>query len=460
MKKDFSGKRVTVMGLGLFGGGVAAAQYFADRGAAVIVTDTRTREDLAESIDQIDGVNVSLRLGGHDTEDFTETDLVIANPAVPLDNPYLKAARDAGVPIDAELNLFFRACPAPIVGVTGSNGKSTTAALIAHLLESTGRTTYLGGNIGRSLLTDAERIAPHDVVVLEISSFQLEYLDRDRVSPHVAVVMNLRPNHLDRHKTMENYRAVKQHIVEHQSADDVAILNADDEAVLSMQEATAAQPVLFSMRAPVKEGTWLDGDTVHYRRGGQESLVGGLDRLQIPGRHNLQNVCAAVAAAAVMGVDPEAMREALASFQPLPHRQQKIAERAGVVHVDDSIATNPDSVAAALSCCEGNVVLIAGGSPKDIPYDAMVDPIVQKVKLLVLVGQTAVDIETAVRSVNSETPEIIQAGTLERAVEVAREHAVAGDVVLLSPGCASFDQFHNFRERGERFQELVAGIPD
>ncbi|HUU42548.1 MAG TPA: UDP-N-acetylmuramoyl-L-alanine--D-glutamate ligase, partial [Planctomycetota bacterium] len=298
-----------------------------------------------------------------------------------------------------------------------------------------------------------------DVVVLEISSFQLEYLHVDRVSPHVAIVLNLRPNHLDRHKTMENYRAVKQHIVEHQSAADFAVLNADDEAVLSMAQATHARPVLFSVRSPVREGAWLADNAVHCRLDGSESVIRGLDRLRIRGHHNLQNVCAAAAAAAVMGVDAATIEDALPRFEPLPHRLQKVAERAGVDYFDDSIATNPDSVAAALSCFGGDVVLVAGGSPKDVPWDDMIAPVVHKVKLLVLIGETAGAIEEAVRSVSAETPEIVRAGTLERAVEVAHDRARTGDVVLLSPGCASFDQFRNFRERGKRFQDLVLALP-
>lgn len=455
VKDDWSGRRVTVMGLGLFGGGVAAAQYFADRGAAVLVTDKRRREELGESVAQVEGVNVTLRLGGHDVRDFTRTDLVIANPAVPLDNEYLEAARAAGVRIDAEMNLVFRKCPAPIVGVTGSNGKSTTAALIAHILKTAGRTCHLGGNIGRPLLGELESIAPDHLVVLEVSSFQLEYLHLDRLSPYVAVVMNLQPNHLDRHGTMENYAAVKRHIVEHQKAGDVAVLNADDPWTRAMAEATAAGKLFFSMRGPVQEGAWVDADAVRFTSGGRETVVRGLDRMKLIGLHNRENACAAVAVACALGAGPEAAEEALASFEPLPHRLQTVAERDGVTYINDSIATNPSSVKSALACFDGNVILIAGGSPKHIPYGPMVESVIEKVKLLLLIGRTAEDIGAAVRAVSPDRPEIAHAGTLERAVRLARERSAAGDIVLLSPACASFDQFSNFAERGNRFAELV-----
>jgi len=455
VRTDWSGKRVTIMGLGLFGGGVASAQYFADRGATVLVTDKRTRDELEASILEVDGVNVSFRLGGHEIGDFTDADLVVANPAVPPDDAFLDAARRAGVTVDAELNLFFRECAAPIVGVTGSNGKSTTAALIAHILTTAGRTCHLGGNIGRSLLGEVETIGEDDIVVLEISSFQLEYLGTERLSPHVAVVLNVRPNHLDRHGTMTAYAAVKREIVAHQSSEDVAVLNCDDELVSAMTEATPAETFYFSMHAPVKQGAWVEGDTVRLRIRGEDATVRGLERVKLPGRHNRENICAAVAVAGALDVPLNAIEDAIGSFEPLPHRQQKVTEREGVTWVNDSIATNPDSVAAALACYEGGVILIAGGSPKNIPYDAMIDAVVNKVKLLLLIGRTGPEIETAVRATSAEPPEIIQAETLERAVEVARERATPGDVVLLSPACASFDQFRNFRERGERFIELV-----
>lgn len=455
MKRNWRGKRVTVMGLGLFSGGVAAVRYFAREGAKVLVTDLRTGVELAESIARVKGPNVSFRLGAHRAGDFTDADLVVANPGVPVDNKFLNAARRAGVPIDAEMNLFFKSCRAPIVGVTGSNGKSTTAALIAHILQAAGRACHLGGNIGRSLLATVEKIRPRDVVVLEISSFQLEYLHLDRLSPHVAVALNVHPNHLDRHKTMRNYAAAKRHIVEHQGRGDFAVLNSDDPRVHAFGRATRAKLLFFSSRGPVRRGAWLDGDSVRYVFGRRRGVIRGLDRMKLIGLHNRENVCAAVAAAVALGVAPRTIQAAVLSFKPLPHRFQPVAVRRGVTYVNDSIATNPNSVAAALGCFEGNVLLIAGGSPKDIPYDPMIRPVLRKVKLLLLIGRTAREIKAAVRAVSRLKPEIVHARTLERAVTIARKRACPGDVVLLSPACASFDQFRNFEERGVRFTRLV-----
>jgi UDP-N-acetylmuramoylalanine--D-glutamate ligase len=455
VKANWKGKRVTVMGLGLFSGGVGAVRYFAREGARVLVTDLRTGVALAESVAKVKGPNVSFRLGAHRAKDFTDTDLVVANPGVPVDNRFLKAARRAGVPVDAEMNLFFKNCPAPIVGVTGSNGKSTTAALIAHILRAAGRTCHFGGNIGRSLLATVGRIRPADVVVLEISSFQLEYLRLDGLSPHIAVVLNVQPNHLDRHKTMGRYAAAKRHIVEHQGKGDFAVLNADDRRVRAMARATRAKRLFFSSRGTVRQGAWLDGDVVSYRLGRRRGVIRQLDRMKLIGLHNRENVCAAVAVSVALGVKPQVIEKAVRTFRPLPHRFEKVAVRRGVTYINDSIATNPNSVAAALRCFHGNVLLIAGGSPKDIPYDPMIKSVVKKVKLLLLIGRTAPEIEAGVRAVSRVKPEIVHARTLERALKIARKRAVPGDAVLLSPACASFDQFRNFEERGERFRRLV-----
>ena len=455
MKTSWTGKRVTVMGLGLHTGGVETVKYFAARGAKVLVTDLRPAEQLRESVAAVKGQNVSFRLGGHVKRDFTEADLVIANPAVHPSNPLLAAARRARVPVDAEMNFVFRASRAPIVGITGSNGKSTTTALIAHLLEASGKRVRLGGNIGRALLNVAETLTPREIAVLEVSSFQLEYLGRAGLSPHIAVVMNVQPNHLNYHKTMVSYTLAKRQIVEHQKPGDVAVLNADDWRVRRMAKFTRARVLYFSVERPVKQGVWLEGDTARFRIGKRSGVIRGLDRMRLIGLHNRQNACAAVAAALAAGASPRAIEKAIPTFRPLPHRLEVVARRRGVTFVNDSIATNPDSVRAALDCFDGNVILIAGGSRKDIPYTPMLRGIAAKVKLLLLVGQTAKEIRKAVGRFDKKHPPIILAGTLDRAMDIARKSTVPGDTVLLSPACASFDQFRNFEERGEKFADLA-----
>ena len=461
MKPNWKDKRVTVMGLGLHSGGVETVKYFVRRGARVLVTDTRSEATLAESVAQVKGPRVTLRLGGHDVRDFVGSDLVVSNPAVPPNNPFLRAARRRGIPVEAEMNLVFKACRAPIVGITGTNGKSTTTALIAHLLDASGLRVRLGGNIGLSLLNDADRFSPRDVAVLEISSFQLEYLHPEGLSPHVAVVMNMQPNHLDRHRTMAAYAAAKRHLVEHQSARDVAVLNADDARVRRMAKATRARVLYFSVEKPVEQGVWLEGGSAWFVVGRRKGIIRGLDRMQIIGLHNRQNACAAIAAALAVGARPEAIARALPTFKALPHRLETVARRGGVTFVNDSIATNPDSVRVALDGCGGadipvchHVILIAGGRPKDIPYGPMLPGIAAKVKLLLLIGEAAEEIEAAVRGFKGRKPEIIHAKTLDRAMKIAKKRAGPGDTVLLSPACASFDQFRSFEERGERFARL------
>ncbi len=458
------------MGLGLFTGGVETVRYFSRRGARVLVTDKRTAKDLAASVAAVKGPNVMFRLGGHDRRDFVDTDLVVASPAVPPANEFLRAARQRGVPVTAEMNLFFKACRAPIVGITGSNGKSTTAALVAHLLAASKKRARLGGNIGRSLLNAADRIPPRETVVLEISSFQLEYLHLDALSPHVAVVMNVQANHLDRHKTMAAYAAAKRHIVEHQTARDVAVLNADDARVRRMAGHTRAKVLWFSVKGPVGQGVWLESGALRFAVGRRRGVIHGLERMKIIGLHNRQNACAAVAAALAAGAKPAAIERALPAFKPLPHRLETVATRRGVTYVNDSIGTNPDSVRVALDgfggadipvChdrrqeCLRPVILIAGGRPKGIPYAPMLPGIAAKVKLLLLIGEAAQEIERAVLAACRPRPEIIRAGTLERAMALAKTRARPGDTVLLSPACASFDQFRNFEERGERFAALA-----
>jgi UDP-N-acetylmuramoylalanine--D-glutamate ligase len=436
------------MGLGLFGGGAGAVRFLAARGARVTVTDLRPADQLRESVSALDGLPVEFHLGGHLKEDFTDADLVLVNPAVPPDSPWLGLARS----LETELNLFFKLCRARmVVGVTGSNGKTTTTALIGEILKKGPRPVWVGGNIGAPLLERVDEIGPEDLVVLELSSFQLEHLDAIRRSPNVAVVMNLTPNHLDRHGTMENYAAAKRVIVAHQAAADWKVLNADDPLVTAFE--SPSRTARFSRTGPA--------DVVARDTGLEWSLLGSSGTLDVsarrlPGGFNLQNMAAAAAASRLAAPEwagwEESAREALRSFPGVEHRLEFVGEVGGVKYYNDSIATNPESTLAALDTLPGPFVLIAGGYDKKLPFDALGRKVAERVRVAVLLGETA---EAIARSIGPGPVEVRRAPSFDEAVEMARASARPGDTVLLSPACASYDMFRNFAERGKRFKELV-----
>jgi len=443
------GSRVTVMGLGLFGGGAGAARYFASRGARVTVTDLRTAEQLRESVAALEGAGVELRLGGHREEDFAGADFVLVNPAVPPDSPWLRLARS----LETEMNLFFKLCRArSIVGVTGSNGKTTTTALIGEILKRGPRRVWVGGNIGAPLLERVDEIGPDDLVVLELSSFQLEHLDAISRSPRVAVVMNLTPNHLDRHGTMEAYAAAKRAIVAHQEAADWKVLNADDPIVAGFS--SLSRTATFGRRggADVVAGE----GRIAWKLLGREGVL-DVSARRLPGGFNLENMAAATAGSRLAAPEWEGWEEAagpaLAGFAGVEHRLEFAGESGGVKYYNDSIATNPESTLAALDTLPGPFVLIAGGYDKKLPFDALGRKVAERVRVAVLLGQTAEAIAQSIPP--SAATEVIRAGSFDEAVALARSAARSGDTVLLSPACASYDMFRHFAERGTRFKQLI-----
>ncbi|MBI2900619.1 MAG: UDP-N-acetylmuramoyl-L-alanine--D-glutamate ligase, partial [Planctomycetes bacterium] len=445
------------MGLGLFGGGVGVSRFLVRAGARVVVTDLKREEDLRESVAELRGLPVELHLGGHRDEDFAGADLVIVNPAVPESSPYLRAAKA----LDTEMNLFFKLCRAErIVGITGSNGKTTTTALVGEILRRGPARVHVGGNIGVSLIERIEEIAPEDVVVLELSSFQLENLGALRRSPNVSAVMNLTPNHLDRHGTMENYVAAKRQIVAHQRADDWKVLNRDDPLVRDFAKAAPSRNAFFSIREPVERGAQGDGETILLRMTGSKFAI-DVSRRKLPGWFNLQNMSAAAAASFVAaGAHWEGWRDAaeevFRTFPGVEHRLEFVAEKGGVKFYNDSIATNPESTIAALDVLPGPVVLLAGGYDKKLPFEGLAERAAGRARVVVTHGQTGPAIAALLRG---RGPEVIETKGFEQAVRAAAAAARPGDTVLLSPACASYDLFRNFAERGRKFKELVAALP-
>jgi UDP-N-acetylmuramoylalanine--D-glutamate ligase len=459
----FAGKRITIMGLGFFGGTIGLARYLVAQGAQVTVTDVKSADDLQDSVAALEGLSVRLVLGGHAHADFTDVDMVFASPAVREDSPYLVAARSRGVPIDTEMNLFMRLCRGSVIGVTGSNGKTTTTSLIGAILRAANPRTQVGGNIGRSLLPELAAIEPADPVVLELSSFQLEDLAAVGRSPHIALLLNVSPNHLDRHGNMEKYLAAKMQIFASQGPEDVALLNADDPRLQRLAGGLRSQCRFFSCEHGVADGAYLEGDRLVVSHSGTVSEVCGLQDLTLLGRHNVANVLAAVAAADAWGIPTAMMRAAIRAFPGVEHRLERVRDLAGVSFYNDSIATSPTGTLAALAAIQQPIWLIAGGYDKGLPFQALGEAIVQRVKGVFLIGTTAQQMAQAIdtaRRPGRDWPTITFCRDLREAVRAAAGAASPGEVVLLSPACASYDQFRNFVERGRLFKQLVFEVAD
>ncbi|MHC4329636.1 MAG: UDP-N-acetylmuramoyl-L-alanine--D-glutamate ligase [Planctomycetota bacterium] len=483
-KEFFRGKKVLVMGLGRFGGGVDVAEFASRAGAKVIVTDLAPAQQLTDSVEKLkefDGIE--FHLGGHDPADFEQADIVVANPAVPDDNEFLEIARRAGGIVTSQMNIFFELCPVTIIGVTGANGKSTTTALTAHLLKNAryenviaseakqSQTTqyairntqydnvWLSGNIGNQpLLTAIDRIGPDDLVVLELSSFQLEQLAQIQKAPKIALLTNLTPNHLDRHGTFANYCAAKESIFKFQDLNEesptVSIFNAEDEIGAEWFEK-------------------YSGDTgrVCIKFSADDVSEDVRTTFTLPGRANLSNLAGAIAIARRFGVDDDRIKTCLPSFKALPHRLEFVEEINDVRWYNDSIATTPQSAIAALEAFDEPVIIIAGGYDKKLPFDELGRKIAEKAKSAILIGETARKIADAIPNpamslrgakrrgnLNAHDTQVSRANSLAEAVQLAYTIAESDDVVLLSPACASYDMFDNFQQRGWEFTKLVRAL--
>lgn len=496
MAADFRGMRVTVMGLGSFGGGVGAVRFLAAAGAEVTVSDLRPAADLRDSLASIgDCPGVLLHLGEHRDDDFRACDLVVASPAVPADSRYLQIARDAGIPITTEMNLFWERNRGRTICITGSNGKSTTAALVHALLSAafthspnrsefscpgnvssergtngrephpSPRTCWLGGNIGRSLLPVVDEIAPDDWVVLELSSFQLERLAPLKPNPHVAIVTNLSPNHLDRHRTIDEYRHAKQHIIRWQTPDRIAILNQNDPDVSTWQ--TAASCYWFGRDDEGRQGVFGIGFDEYkrralYRNGIREQVLPIGEWLKLPGAHNFQNALAATCAALRLGAPPSDIATGMSGFPGLPHRMELVAETAGRRFYNDSKATTPAAALEALSAFRTPIVLLAGGYDKHLDLAEFARGIVKRgVKGVALLGETATNLGERIGEADPDGQVLLQPqSSLPAAFNWAVAQSAPGDVVLLSPGCASYDWFRNYEERGDEFTRLARAWTD
>ncbi|MGA2099712.1 MAG: UDP-N-acetylmuramoyl-L-alanine--D-glutamate ligase [Candidatus Sulfotelmatobacter sp.] len=446
---ELNGKRVLVVGLGK--SGVASALFLKKHGARVAVSDTKSGDELRNEIPVLLDNGITVETGGHGERTFRGQDLIVVSPGVPIDAPPLKQARSLGESVIGEIELAAQFLPGPVVAITGSNGKTTTTTLAGEIMTAAGFKTLVGGNIGTPAISLAERATPETVIVLEVSSFQLETIETFR--PKVAVVLNVTPDHLDRHHTFEAYVDAKARLLENQQGSDFTVLNADDPNCVSMGTRTKAQVFWFSRHDEVQRGAWVRDAKILFRDAKGQREILEVSEIPLKGAHNLENVLAAVCAGTLMGCAPDKIREAVRDFKAVEHRLEFVATIRGVDYYNDSKATNVDATIKALESFPANIHLILGGKDKGSDYTVLNDLLRQRVKRVYTIGAAAAKIESQIKG-----PEVVHAETLENALRKASSAALPGDVVLLAPACASFDQFKSYEHRGKVFKEIVRSL--
>ena len=473
---ELKNKRVLVVGLGK--SGLSAALFLRKQGARVTVSDTRSAEALAKEIPALLDAGIMVESGGHGLLTFRRQDLIVVSPGVPMSTPEVVQAKAFGLPVIGELELASRFLQGKVVAITGSNGKTTTTTLIGEILKAAGLPTLVGGNIGTpvvDLIAESVELsreheqkagpsAAHqddnfsrsgDVVsVLEVSSFQLETVEEFK--PWIAVVLNITPDHLDRHGSFEAYAAAKTRITEQQDAADFLVLNGEDKPTQMVAAKTRAQIYWFSGRRPIKQGAFVHGESIFFipQEGAKPEPILPVSEIPLKGVHNVENVLAAVCASRLAGVSAEVIRAAVAKFKAVEHRLELVRTRDGVEFYNDSKATNVDATIKAVESFKGGIHLILGGKDKDSDYTLLSPLLRERVKAVYTIGSAAEKIERQLAGV----VKMVQAGTMNVAVTAAAETAVSGDVVLLAPACSSFDQFENYEHRGRVFRELVAAL--
>ncbi len=447
---ELKGKKVLVVGLGI--SGLAAALFLRRRGAQVTVSDIRSAEALAKEIPALIEEGIMVETGGHGLLTFRRQDLIVVSPGVPLDTPELAQVRSFGLPVIGELELAARFLKGRMLAITGSNGKTTTTALVGEILSKAGIPSLVGGNIGVPVVALIDSSTDETWSVLEVSSFQLE--TTDQFHPAIAVILNITPDHLDRHGSFENYCAAKERIFARQTAEDFLVLNADNERVAEAAARAPAMVYWFSIEHTVEQGAWLDNGYVVYRpaKGAATEQVMPLSEIPLKGAHNVENVLAAVVAARLAGATADSIRQAIESFQAVEHRLEFVARIDGVEYYNDSKATNVDATAKAVAAFDSGIHLILGGKDKGSPYTVLAPLLRERVRAVYTIGSAAAKIESELRGVVS----IHSCVTLDNAVGAAAAAARPGEVVLLAPACASFDQFESYEHRGRVFKELVA----
>jgi UDP-N-acetylmuramoylalanine--D-glutamate ligase len=461
MMDTLTGKHLVILGLARQG--IALARFAASVGGHVTVSDLRPPERLGEALDALAGLNISFVLGEHPDSLLDGADILAISGGVPADAPLVQMARQQGIALTNDSLEFIRRATGRTIGITGSAGKTTTTSLVGEMCRADGRTTWVGGNIGQPLIAVLAEIGAGDCVVQELSSFQLEIWDR---SPAIAAILNLTPNHLDRHKTMSDYIQAKGNIVRFQAADDVAVLCADDPETMALAPLVRGRMRLFSQQRRLVDGAFVDQGKVWLSENEDQTPLCSLANIGLRGRHNIYNVLAAATIADTCGISLDAMREAIAAFTGVPHRLEVVDSINQVQFINDSIATAPERALAAIDSFTEPIVLLAGGRDKEMKWDKWADTVNRRVRAVVLFGDLADELEghlqQAAASLNGSRAlkQIIRQKSLSDAVQAAAAIAQPGEVVLLAPGGTSFDAFTDFAERGQAFRELVKALAE
>jgi UDP-N-acetylmuramoylalanine--D-glutamate ligase len=447
---DLNNKRVLVVGLGK--SGVASALFLKSRGARVTVSDSKPEAELRNEILLLLEQGITVETGGHGDRTFRGQDLIVVSPGVPIDAPQLAQARNLGESVIGEIELAAQFLSGPIVAITGANGKTTTTSLAGEIIAAGKFPTLVGGNIGTPAISLVDQAGPKTWIVLEVSSFQLETIVEFR--PRIAVILNITPDHLDRHKTFANYVNAKARVFENQRADDFTVLNADDPTTVGLSDLTHAQLFWFSRKKKIEKGAFVQGAHIYFRDSHGEHEIMPLAEVPLKGGHNLENVLAGVSIGMIVGCQPEQIRQSVSSFKAVEHRLEFVAKVAGVDYYNDSKATNVDATIKALESFPANIHLILGGKDKGSDYTVLNELLRQRVKRVYTIGAAAAKIESQIQG----AAEIDHAETLENAVRRASECTSPGDVILLAPACASFDQFQSYEHRGRVFKEIVHSL--
>jgi UDP-N-acetylmuramoylalanine--D-glutamate ligase len=457
---EWAGRKIVILGLARQG--KALVRHLKRCGAQIVVSDRRNASELQNEIDDLTGLSFEPVFGGHPFGMLDGVETVFVSGGVPLDLPIVLEAQRRKIALSNDSQLFLENCPAPVIGLTGSSGKSTTSALVGEILNAArsqnGRRVWIGGNIGYPLLNDLDKVEPEDVVVMELSSFQLELMNK---SPHIAAVLNITPNHLDRHKSMQAYTAAKERILSFQTDEDVAVLGRDDLRAWRLKDMVRGKLISFGMHEPEDtEGTFIHKNQIWLKKTGNITPVCSLEGTVLRGEHNRLNIAAASAIALAAGIDSNAIATGVNAFKGIEHRLEFVRNISGADWFNDSIATSPQRTIAALRSFDEPIILMVGGRDKNLSWDEFAQLAAERVDHLILFGEAAPVIANVLRGAPSgERPySVDEVPGLEEAVAVAARIAEQGEIILLSPGATSYDQYHDFAERGEHFRKLVRGL--
>lgn len=439
-----------VLVIGAARSGLAAAEFLAKQGENVVLTDLKRVEDT----DALENLGIQTLLGEQPDVAAIQPDYILMSPGVPLSIPPVVYAKAHDIPVIGELELAYRNCKAPFVAITGTNGKTTTTTLTGELLKKTEKQVFVGGNIGVPIISYVADLQKDDVVVAEVSSFQLE--TTDSFCPHLALILNLTPDHLDRHGDMAGYLAAKAKIFANQKDSDYLVLNYDDETLRGLESQSRGKVIFFSQQHKLEEGVYLDGEEIILAWEGKKISICTVDEIAIKGRHNLENAMGAITLAYLSGVTPEKIREVLTTFPGVEHRLEPVRTLRGVLYINDSKGTNPDSTIKALEAYDRPIVIILGGKNKGVPFTELASVVKQRAKKAVVLGQAKPELIEALESVDFHN--YVTADTFTEGVTTAAQLAESGDIVLLSPACTSWDMFRSYEERGKLFKEIVAAL--